>query len=82
MHLSPSGLGPACFLSHSVPIDDLYLGRSFYIIVTVKLTRRKYDTFDFGGVSSGAVSDLFNSGAVLFKEPGKKGSKGSCKEKS
>ena len=31
----PSGLGPACFLSHSVPIDDLYLGRSFYIIVTV-----------------------------------------------
>ena len=35
LHLSPSGLGPACFLSHSVPIDDLYLGRSFYIIVTV-----------------------------------------------
>ena len=35
LHLSPSGLGPACFLSHSVPIDDLYLGGSFYIIVTV-----------------------------------------------
>lgn len=31
----PFWFGTGLLLSHSVPIDDLYLGRSFYIIVTV-----------------------------------------------